>query len=114
MKWQGKEALTPGKHALLFDWAYDGPGMGRGGIGTLKVDDQVIDLHPMSRSLGIVLPWTETFNVGIDTGAPVDDSDCQVPFRVTGKINKLTVKVAPEELAATEKEAVCEKIHNRQ
>jgi arylsulfatase len=114
VKWQGKEALTPGKHTLVFDWAYDGPGLGKGGIGTLKVDDQVVEQHPMSRSLGIVLPWTETFNVGIDTGTPVDDSDYQVPFPFTGKINKLTVKVGPEELAPTEKEAVYEKVRNRQ
>jgi hypothetical protein len=114
VKWQGKEALTPGKHTLVFDWAYDGPGMGKGGTGTLKVDDQFIDTHPMSRSLGIVLPWTETFDVGIDTGTPVDDSDYQVPFRFNGKIIKLTVKVGPEELAPADKEAVYEKIRAKQ
>src|SRR5882762_111394 len=35
VKWQGKEALAPGKHTLEFDWKPDGPGFGRGGIGTL-------------------------------------------------------------------------------
>jgi arylsulfatase len=114
VKWQGKEALTPGKHTLVFDWAYDGPGLGKGGTGTLKVDDQVIDAHPMSRSLGVDLPWTDTFDVGIDTGTPVDDSDYQVPFRFNGKIIKLTVKVGPEELAPAEKEAVSEKIRAKQ
>ena len=114
VKWQGKEALTPGKHTLVFDWAYDGPGMGKGGTGTLKVDDQVIDTHPMSRSLGVALPWTDTFAVGIDTGTPVDDVDYQVPFRFNGKIIKLTVKVGPEELAPAEKEAVYEKIRAKQ
>ena len=28
-----------------------------------------------------------------DTGTPVDDKDYQVPFRFTGKLNKLTVKI---------------------
>jgi arylsulfatase len=42
----------------------------------------------------------ETFNVGLDTGTPVDDQDYQVPFRFTGKINKLTVKLGPNEMAA--------------
>ena len=36
VKWQGKEALAPGKHTLVFDWKYDGPGLGKGGTGTLE------------------------------------------------------------------------------
>jgi len=91
VKWQGKDALAPGKHTLEFDWKYDGPGLGKGGAGSLKVDGKVVDSHPMPRSLPITLMWDETFNVGLDTGTPVDDQDYQVPFRFTGKINKLNV-----------------------
>ena len=91
VKWQGKEALAPGKHTLEFDWKYDGPGLGRGGTGALKVDGKVVDSHPMPRSLPVTVAWDEYFNVGIDTGTSVDDQDYQVPFRFTGKINKLTV-----------------------
>jgi arylsulfatase A-like enzyme len=98
VKWQGKEALAPGKHTLEFDWKYDGPGLGKGGTGTLKVDGKVVDSHPMSSSLPIALPWDETFNVGLDTGTPIDDQDYQVPFRFTGKIGKLTVKLGPNEM----------------
>ena len=50
----------------------------------------------MTRCLGIVLPWCATFDVGIETGTPVDDNDYQVPFPFTEKIGKLTVKVGPE------------------
>jgi arylsulfatase A-like enzyme len=100
VKWQGKEALAPGKHTLEFDWKYDGPGFGKGGTGTLKVDGKVVDGHPMPRSLPISLAWDETFNVGLDTGTPVDDQDYQVSFRFTGKIHKLTVKLGPKEIAA--------------
>jgi arylsulfatase len=35
----------------------------------------------------------ESFDVGVDTRTPVDDADYQVPFRFTGKLDKLTVKV---------------------
>jgi len=79
VKWQGKESLSPGKHTLQFDWKYDGPGFGKGGTGTLKVDGQVVDTKPMPKSLPIGIGWVETFNVGIDTGTSVDD-DYQVPF----------------------------------
>ncbi len=35
----------------------------------------------------------------VDTRTPVDDRDYQVPFRFTGKLAKLTIKVGPEQLA---------------
>jgi len=95
VKWQGRQALAPGKHTLVFDWKYDGPGLGKGGTGTLTVDGKVVDSHPMPKSLPIAIAWDETFNVGIDTGTSVDDQDYQVPFAFTGKIDKLTVKLGP-------------------
>ena len=93
VKWKGKDALAPGKHTVEFDWKYDGPGLGKGGTGTLKVDGTVVDSHPMAKSLPITVAWDETFNVGVDTGTSVDDADYQVPFPFTGKIEKLTVKL---------------------
>ena len=106
VKWQGKEALTPGKHTLEFDWKYAKPGLGQGGTGTLKVDGKVVDSHPMARSLPVGIGWTETFNVGIDTGTPVDDKDYQVPFPFTGKIIKMTISLGPEELTPAEREMI--------
>jgi arylsulfatase len=44
------------------------------------------------------LPWDETFDVGSDTGTPVDDRDYKVPFRFTGKIDKLVVAIDPPQL----------------
>ncbi len=40
--------------------------------------------------------------MGADTGTPVNDADYQVPFRFTGKLNKLTLtidrpKLTPED-----------------
>jgi len=95
VKWQGKATLAPGRHTIAFDWKYDGPGLGKGGTGTLSVDGKVVDSHAMPRSLPITTAWDETFNVGRDTGTPVDDKDYQVPFTFTGTINKVTVQLGP-------------------
>jgi hypothetical protein len=43
------------------------------------------------RTVPIVRQFDETFDVGPDTGTPVDDQDYQVPFKFTGKLNKLTL-----------------------
>lgn len=69
--------------------------MGKGGTGILKVDGKVADSHPMPRSLPITPGWNETFAVGLDTATSVDPQDYQIPFRFTGTINNLTVKLGP-------------------
>jgi hypothetical protein len=114
IKWQDKKALAPGKHTLEYDWKYDGPGLGKGGTGTLKVDGKVAESHAMAHSIPISLMWSETFNVGVDTGTPVDDKDYQVPFRFTGKINKLTVNLGPEELSAAEQRKIAKTFRDKQ
>ena len=34
----------------------------------------------------------ETFDVGVDTRTPVDDKDYKVPFRFTGKLDKVDLQ----------------------
>ncbi len=80
VKWQGTDALAPGKHTLVFDWHYDGPGLGKGGTGTLSVDGKVVDSHAMPRSLPITVGWNDTFNVGLNT------DDAGGPRRLPGAV----------------------------
>jgi arylsulfatase len=105
VKWQGKDALTPGKHILVFDFKYDGPGMGKGGSGVLTVDGRDVDRRSMARTLPGELPWFETFNIGNATAPPVVD-DYQVPFPFAGRISKLTVKLGPLQLTPDERKLI--------
>jgi arylsulfatase len=109
IRWEGAEALAPGKHRLEYDFKYDGlgfatlafnniSGIGRPGTGTFKVDGKVMSTQTLKRTVPLTLPWDETFDVGSDTGTPVDDRDYQVPFRFTGKIDKLVVAIDPPRL----------------
>ena len=68
----------------------------------------------MPKSLPIAISWAEYFNVGLDTGTSVDDNDYQVPFRFTGKIIKLTVKLGSEKLSAVEKGKVAKVFRDKQ
>ena len=45
----------------------------------------------LPRTQPIIWAWDETFDIGSDTGTPVDDKDYQVPFTFTGKLSKVTV-----------------------
>jgi hypothetical protein len=35
-RWEGPDALAPGKHTIVFDFKYDGPGFGKGGTGVCR------------------------------------------------------------------------------
>jgi arylsulfatase len=91
-KWQGGDALPPGKHTIVFDWKTDPTGepVGRGGTGTLSVNGKTVAQKSLPHTQPFVWAWDETFDVGLDTGTSVDDSDYQVPFPFTGKLEKIT------------------------
>jgi arylsulfatase len=74
-------------------------GLGRGGTGALKVDGKVVATQTMDRTVPLILQWDETFDIGADTGTPVDDRDYQVPFAFTGKIDRLTIALDPPKLS---------------
>ncbi len=103
-RWEGPQVLAPGKHTVEFDFKYEGLGMGtlafnstsglgRGGPGVLKVDGTEVAAHHMARTIPLLLQWDESFDVGADTGTPVDDRDYQIPFRFTGTLGKLTIRI---------------------
>jgi arylsulfatase len=110
MKWEGQEALPPGRHTIEFDFKYDGigvgtlafnnfSGVGRPGVGTLKVNGKVVDTKPMPKTLPMTLQWDESFDVGSDTLTGVNDADYKPPFALTGRLNKLTIKVDRPQLS---------------
>jgi arylsulfatase A-like enzyme len=105
-RWEGQQALTPGKHTIVFDFKYDGPGFGKGGTGVLKVDDKEVANNKAPHTAPFLLTIDETFDVGIDTRTPVDDKDYQVPFRFTGKLNKLTFKLGPTQLTSDDQQII--------
>jgi len=104
IKWEGPDALTPGRHTVAFDFKYDGlgvgtlayndmSGLGRPGTGTLSVDGKVVATQAMPHTLPMILQWDEAFDVGSDTLTGVNDADYTPPFALTAKLDKLTIKV---------------------
>jgi arylsulfatase A-like enzyme len=96
--WEGPK-LQPGKHTIVFDFKYDGPGFGKGGTGVLSVDGQEVARNSMEHTTPIEFPEDEDFDVGEDTrtGVALLEYRYDVPFKFTGKIDKLTFKLEPEQ-----------------
>jgi arylsulfatase len=123
LKWEGPEALAPGKHVLEFDFKYYGLGMGtlafnsmsgigRSGTGVLKVDGKVVAEKKMERTIPLILQWDEALDVGEDTLTGVDDRDYQPPFAFTGKIGKITLNIDRPKLSAEDQKKLAQAQRN--
>ncbi len=86
--------LAPGSHRIVLDFAYAGGGIGRGATATLTVDDQPAGPVQVPATAGYRISLDETFDIGEDTGMPVND-EYQVPFRFTDQISELTIELKP-------------------
>ena len=118
IKWEGTDALAPGKHTVEFDFKYSGlgvgtllfnnmSGLGRPGTGVLKVDGKEVATQEMPHTLPMILQWDEAFDIGSDTLTGVNDADYKPPFTLTARLDKLTIKVdrpklSPEDIKKLE------------
>ena len=108
-RWEGFSSLGSGKHTIVFDFKYDGPGPAKGGTGVLTVDGKEVARKTIPHTIPLLMAIDETFDVGIDTRRPVDFA-YDVPFRFTGTIDKLTFNLGPEQLSVAEKQAAAKAI----
>jgi arylsulfatase A-like enzyme len=101
--WVGP-SLSAGKHTVVFDWKIAEPGLGKGGTGVLSVDGKEVARNTMKHSMPITLPEDESFDVGADTrtGVALGRYRYDPPFNFTGTLDRLTIKLEPEEPAATQ------------
>src|SRR5262245_1230812 len=101
----GSDKLAPGKHTIVFDFVYDGGGLGKGGRGTLSVDGKTVAESRIEKTSPVgKFTLDESFDVGMDTGSPViDEYDAKMPFKFTGTIGKIQIKLAEAKLAPKEK-----------
>jgi arylsulfatase len=111
-RWEGTAPLAPGKHTLVFDFKYDGPGPGKGGTGVLTVDGSQVASKAIPHTIPFIMTIDETLDIGSDTRTPVDDNDYKVPFHFNGKIAKVTFKLGPEQLTAEQQKAKQQAIAN--
>jgi len=102
-------ALDPGKHTIVFDFKYDGPGPGKGGTGVFSVDGKELAKKTMKHSIPILMSIDETFDVGLDTRTGVDNS-YELPFKFTGTIDKLTFKLGPSQLSEVEQKTAAKAV----
>lgn len=86
--------LAPGKATIRFDFAYDGGGPGKGGTGTLFVNNEKVAQGRIEHTQAGIFSADETADVGIDLGTPVVEAiGAEAKSRFNGKIDRVSVEV---------------------
>jgi arylsulfatase A-like enzyme len=99
-----QDKLAPGKHTIVVDFKYDGPGAGKGGIATLLVDSKEVASGNIPRTIPFRISADETLDFGEDTGTPVSE-DYKVPFKFTGTLNTVVISLGEAKLSAEDQKA---------
>ena len=83
-------------------------GLGKGGTGTLSVDGEVVASKKMAYTLPTTVQWDEALDIGSDTLTGVNDADYKPPFKLTAKLETLTIKLNRPELSEADKKKLQE------
>jgi arylsulfatase len=84
------EALKPGNYKLVYDFKYDGGGMGKGGVGTISVNGKTVAEKRLEKTQPGIFSVDDMADIGLDEGTPVADYGPSSKF--TGNIGYVTVE----------------------
>ncbi len=87
------EGVPAGTHQVRMEFAYDGPGLGKGGTVSLYLDGNKIGDGAVDATAAAVFSADDTCDVGVENGAFVTD-DYPVPNAFTGEVNWVEIDVA--------------------
>jgi arylsulfatase A-like enzyme len=88
------DPVPAGKATIRFEFAYDGGGLGKGGMGTIFVNGQKVAEGRVERTQPLMFSADEGADVGEDGETPVvEDYGNPAPYYFTGKIGKITIDV---------------------
>ncbi|MEN6536424.1 MAG: arylsulfatase, partial [Bryobacteraceae bacterium] len=87
-----EQAIGAGKATVRYEFAYDGGGFGKGGVGTIFVNGRKVAEGRIERTQPLAFSADEGADVGEDGETPVvENYGIQAPYKFTGKINKVTI-----------------------
>jgi arylsulfatase A-like enzyme len=100
------EALPAGKATVRMEFAYDGPGLGKGGSVTILVNGKKVGEGKIDRTQGNFFSADEGTDVGEDGETPVSDDYKAGDNKFRGTIHKVVVEVGPVKLGAAERDGL--------
>jgi arylsulfatase len=85
------QAIKAGKHTIVYDFKYDGGGMGKGGTGTITVDGTKVAEGHLEKTQPGIFSVDDLADVGVDDGTWVADYGASAKFN--GRIGKVAVEM---------------------
>jgi len=98
------QPIASGKTVIRFEFAYDGGGIGKGGLGTLSVNGQKVAEGRIEHTHCCVFSLDDTADVGADGGTPVTEDYKEDDGKFTGTIDRVTIDLKDLKAASTEME----------
>jgi len=96
------QALPPGKAILRYEFAYDGGGLAKGGMGAIFINEIKVAEGRIEHTQPMAFSGDEGADVGEDGETPVtEDYGIPAPYKFTGKIDKITIDL--KEMPAVDK-----------
>jgi arylsulfatase A-like enzyme len=90
---EGDGEVPAGTHQIRMEFAYDGPGLGKGGTVSLFLDGKQVGDGKVAATAAMIFSADDTCDVGKEGGALVAD-DYPVPNDFTGEVNWVEIDVA--------------------
>jgi arylsulfatase len=84
------ESLKPGNYKLVYDFKYDGGGMGKGGVGTISVNGKKVAEKRIEKTQPGIFSVDDLADIGTDDGTHVADYGPSAKFH--GTISYVTVE----------------------
>lgn len=84
------QPLKPGNYKLVYDFKYDNGGMGKGGVGTITVNDKIVVEKRIEKTQPGIFSVDDLADVGVDDGTHVADYGKSSKF--SGKIEYVTIE----------------------
>lgn len=91
---ESSENLPVGPVTVSVRFNYDGGGRGKGGNALLSINGKVVAQKYIPRTAPTIFSWYETFDIGEDVGATVDNYPGLFSFQ--GTIKQVSVEIFPE------------------
>jgi arylsulfatase A-like enzyme len=105
-----KQPVPAGKATIRYEFAYDGGGLGKGGIGTIFVNGKKVAQGRIERTQAMIFSADEGADVGEDGETPVvENYGINAPYKFTGKIDKVTIDLKEMKTADKEKKDMARK-----
>ncbi|MBZ5856026.1 arylsulfatase [Flavihumibacter profundi] len=85
------QAIKPGKHTLVYNFAYDGGGPGKGGLLSINVDGNKVAEGHIEKTQPGIFSVDDLADVGVDEGTYVTDYGASSKFN--GKLGNVKIEV---------------------